>query len=172
MFAEKGYANTTTKELAEAADMAEGTLYNYFEGKREILLAILQEMQTPLDDLLQNAHKLQCRADFVSIVEAGFDIFVSQLDFTRTLLAEIWVDDIILEDFVTGRLRDIGQAIQAFIAQGIEAGTFRANGSGSRDADGAGQFPRAHYPCNARDKARSIETDTPRHGRSRRRYAP
>jgi AcrR family transcriptional regulator len=125
VFAEKGYANTTTKELAEAADMAEGTLYNYFEGKREILLAILKEMQAPFDELLQNAHKLQSREDFVRMVEAGFDIFVAQLDFTRTLLAEIWVDDIILQDFVTDRLRYIGEAIQAFIAQGIDAGTFR-----------------------------------------------
>lgn len=125
VFAEKGYANTTTKELAEAADMAEGTLYNYFEGKREILLAIVKEMQIPFDNLLQNAHKLQSRADFVSVVEEGFDIFVSQLDFTRTLLTEIWVDDIILEDFVTGRLRHIGEAVQTFVAQGIEAGTFR-----------------------------------------------
>ena len=72
VFAEKGYANTTTKELAEAADMAEGTLYNYFEGKREILLAIFKEMQAPFDTLLQNAHKVQCREDIVSLVEAGF----------------------------------------------------------------------------------------------------
>ena len=125
VFAIKGYANTTTKELAEAADMAEGTLYNYFNGKREILLAILQEMRAPFDALLQDAHRLQSRNDFVGVVENGFDIFVSQLDFTRTLLAEVWVDDVILEDFVTGRLQHIGQAVQAFIAQGIAAGTFR-----------------------------------------------
>jgi AcrR family transcriptional regulator len=126
IFAEKGYANTTTKELADAADMAEGTLYNYFAGKREILLAILNEMCVPIDALLQNAQVPKSREDFVRIVESGLDIFVSQLDFTRTLLTEIWVDDVILEDFVIGRLQYIGAAIQSFITKGIEGGNFRA----------------------------------------------
>jgi len=125
VFAEKGYANTTTKELAEAADMAEGTLYNYFDGKREILLEIIKELQNPIDELLQNAHGLQSRADFVRIVEQGLDIFISQLDFTRTLFTEVWTDDVILEDFVTGRLQYIGEAIRNFVEQGIAAGTFQ-----------------------------------------------
>ncbi len=126
IFAGKGYANTTTKELAEAADMAEGTLYNYFEGKREILLAILNEMCVPIDTLLQNAQPPKTRDDFVRVVENGLGIFVAQLDFTRTMLTEIWVDDVILNDFVIGRLQYIGEAIKNFIIRGIEAGNFRA----------------------------------------------
>ncbi len=125
IFAGKGYANTTTKELAEAADMAEGTLYNYFEGKREILLAILNEMCAPIDVLLQNAQPPKTRDDFVRVVENGLGIFVAQLDFTRTMLTEIWVDDVILNDFVIGRLQYIGEAIKNFIIKGIEAGNFR-----------------------------------------------
>ena len=125
VFAEKGYAHTTTKDLAEAADMAEGTLYNYFEGKRDILLAILNEMRAPIDALLQNAHPPSTREDFVRVVENGLDIFVSQLDFTRALLTEIWVDDVILNDLVLDRSQHIGQAIKAFITRRIEAGNFR-----------------------------------------------
>ena len=126
IFAEKGYANTTTKELADAADMAEGTLYNYFEGKREILLAILGEMCVPIDRLLQNASPPRTRDEFVRVVENGIGIFVSQLDFTRTLLTEIWVDDVILNDFIIGRLQYIGEVVHNFIIRGIEAGNFRA----------------------------------------------
>ncbi|MGC9395716.1 MAG: TetR/AcrR family transcriptional regulator [Anaerolineae bacterium] len=125
LFAEKGYAHTTTKDLAEAADMAEGTLYNYFEGKREILLAILSEMCVPIDNLLQHARPPRTRDDLVRVVENGLEIFVSQLDFTRALLTEIWVDDVILEDFVIGRLQYIGQAIKGFVARRVNAGDFR-----------------------------------------------
>jgi TetR/AcrR family fatty acid metabolism transcriptional regulator len=125
IFAEKGYAHTTTKDLAEAADMAEGTLYNYFEGKREILLTILNEMYVPIDALLENAQPLSTRDDFVRIVENGLEIFVSQLDFTRALLTEIWVDDVILNDLIIGRLQYIGHTIKNFIARRIEAGNFR-----------------------------------------------
>lgn len=39
-FARKGFHNTTTKEIAEAADVAEGTIYNYFDSKEDLLLQI------------------------------------------------------------------------------------------------------------------------------------
>ena len=58
VFAEKGYANTTTKELAEAADMAEGTLYNYFEGKRGILLAIFKD-EAEIEETLKNVEQFR-----------------------------------------------------------------------------------------------------------------
>ena len=41
LFAEKGFHRTTTRDIAEAADVAEGTLYNYFESKEDLLIAIL-----------------------------------------------------------------------------------------------------------------------------------
>ena len=44
LFAEKGFHRTTTKEIAEAADVAEGTLYNYFENKNELLFEILSRL--------------------------------------------------------------------------------------------------------------------------------
>ncbi|MCK4858343.1 MAG: TetR/AcrR family transcriptional regulator, partial [candidate division Zixibacteria bacterium] len=126
VFADKGYANTTTRELADAADIAEGTLYNYFGGKREILLAIVNEAQDPIEAILQNASKLQEREDIVALVEKGIDIFASQLPFTRTLLMEAWVDDLILRDFVMDRLQRIGLQMQTFIARRIEEGIFRS----------------------------------------------
>lgn len=41
LFEEKGYGGTTTKEIAERAGMAVGTLYFYFRDKRQILLTML-----------------------------------------------------------------------------------------------------------------------------------
>jgi AcrR family transcriptional regulator len=40
VFSQKGYQNATTKEIAEAADVSEGTLYNYFANKRELLIGV------------------------------------------------------------------------------------------------------------------------------------
>jgi AcrR family transcriptional regulator len=45
LFAEKGFHRTTTKEIAEAADVAEGTLYNYFDNKNELLFEILGHLR-------------------------------------------------------------------------------------------------------------------------------
>ena len=44
LFASKGFHRTTTKEIAEAADVAEGTLYNYFESKNDMLLGIMDQL--------------------------------------------------------------------------------------------------------------------------------
>jgi len=38
----KGFKSTTTKEIAEKAEMAEGTLYNYFKNKDDILMSIAE----------------------------------------------------------------------------------------------------------------------------------
>jgi AcrR family transcriptional regulator len=40
VFSHKGYEKTTTKEIAEVADVSEGTLFNYFATKRELLIGV------------------------------------------------------------------------------------------------------------------------------------
>ncbi|HEU5359578.1 MAG TPA: TetR/AcrR family transcriptional regulator [Candidatus Deferrimicrobiaceae bacterium] len=44
LFAEKGYGNTTTSEIAQEAGVAEGTLYHHFGSKDGIFLTIFDEM--------------------------------------------------------------------------------------------------------------------------------
>ena len=41
VFAEKGFRRATTREVARAAGVSEGTIYNYFEDKDALLMAIL-----------------------------------------------------------------------------------------------------------------------------------
>ncbi|MCB8942775.1 MAG: TetR/AcrR family transcriptional regulator [Ardenticatenaceae bacterium] len=42
VFSQKGYERATTREIAETADLAEGTLYNYFPSKRDLLIGVAQ----------------------------------------------------------------------------------------------------------------------------------
>lgn len=41
MFAEKGYSNTSTSEIAKKAGVAEGTIFHNYKTKKELLLAIV-----------------------------------------------------------------------------------------------------------------------------------
>ena len=43
LFLTHGYENTSTRMIAEAVGIANGTLFNYFETKGEIFLAVLSE---------------------------------------------------------------------------------------------------------------------------------
>lgn len=42
VFAEKGFSRATTREVAREAGVSEGTIYNYFEDKDALLMAILE----------------------------------------------------------------------------------------------------------------------------------
>jgi AcrR family transcriptional regulator len=44
LFAEKGFRRATTREVAREAGVSEGTIYNYFEDKDDILMAILHRL--------------------------------------------------------------------------------------------------------------------------------
>lgn len=48
LFAEQGYARTTTQQVAVAADVADGTVFRYATTKPELLLMVLNEQLVPL----------------------------------------------------------------------------------------------------------------------------
>lgn len=125
LFAAKGYTHTTTKEIAEAADVAEGTLYNYFAGKREILLAVISQTQTAIETVLSSSGALEARSDIVNVVATLLDLVVSRLAFVRTLATEAWLDNGILEDFVIERTQHLDRRIQSFIIERMTAGAYR-----------------------------------------------
>ncbi|HOC91984.1 MAG TPA: TetR/AcrR family transcriptional regulator [bacterium] len=43
VFAQKGYSSATTQEIADAAGLAKGTLYEYVQSKEEILMLTIKE---------------------------------------------------------------------------------------------------------------------------------
>jgi len=43
LFAQQGYSGTTTRELAQLAGVAEGTLFRHFESKKAILVAVASQ---------------------------------------------------------------------------------------------------------------------------------
>lgn len=53
LFKEKGYASTSMQQIAIGADLAVGTLYNYFKSKDELFIAMLK---TELEDMLEPQH--------------------------------------------------------------------------------------------------------------------
>ncbi len=50
---DKGLARATTKEIARAASLSEGSLYNYFASKEELFLAVLRQRPAKLFALVQ-----------------------------------------------------------------------------------------------------------------------
>lgn len=125
VFAQKGFAATTTKDIANAADLGESTLYNYFESKRDILLAIIDENHVLFDHLFQVAQGLANRDALIELFDRSLEIFSGRIPFIRTILAEAWVDNEVLNTYVITRVKQVSGLIEDFIESQVKAGAFR-----------------------------------------------
>jgi AcrR family transcriptional regulator len=125
VFASKGFAKATTKEIADEADVAEGTLYNYFGGKREMLLAMAEGMETPMQAAMIAVSGQDDRTAAIALFETALNFTETQIPFLRALLGEAWVDDELLEQFFTARWARVEELVRAYIAERIAAGAFR-----------------------------------------------
>ena len=68
VFSEKGFSRATTREVAREAGVSEGTIYNYFEDKDALLMAImdaLNETERRVEDFREGL-----ATDFEGFVEA------------------------------------------------------------------------------------------------------
>ncbi len=135
VFAAKSYALATTRDIAAEADIAEGTLYNYFASKREILLAIAADTEAPMEAAVAAASGMETREALVSMFEKAFDLSGAKLAYARTLVGEAWVDDSILEEYLLARLKRIHAQLAGFIRERITCGDLR-----SLDPDAAAQM--------------------------------
>jgi AcrR family transcriptional regulator len=55
LFAERGYAGTSVRDLAERLGITKAALYYHFPGKADVLLALVEPMLTGLDALADEA---------------------------------------------------------------------------------------------------------------------
>jgi AcrR family transcriptional regulator len=76
LFAEKGFAATSTEDILEAASVSRGAMYHHFASKTELFQATFEAVE---DDL--TAQVLMAAADEVDPIrqlERGFDAFLRQ----------------------------------------------------------------------------------------------
>lgn len=124
VFAQRGYAGTTTKDIAQAADLGESTLYNYFESKRDIFIAIASQKARTVDELLSTA-KPKNRQEMVALMDKALELILTQALFTSSLLVEAWMDNDLFENYLRVRLRRVLHFVEDIITDQIAAGNFR-----------------------------------------------
>jgi AcrR family transcriptional regulator len=125
VFAAKGYAQATTKEIAAAADIAEGSLYNYFASKRDILVAIISRSPSPVDRLWAEAENLADRHGFIGLVERALLAPAPEQPWIRTVIKEAWTDDELFREYQADHVRETVTRVARLIERGIEAGWLR-----------------------------------------------
>lgn len=89
LFAEKGIEATTTREIAERAGAAEGTLYRHFEGKDDLAgwlyRRCTKDLQGQLTEAVEQTSTPEARLEV--LIRGVFDFFASQPTSCSYLLA-------------------------------------------------------------------------------------
>ena len=75
---DKGLVRATTKEIARAAGLSEGTLYNHFANKEELFLCTLNELPSGFVTLVRGLHERAGTETVQSVLE---QVARSALDF-------------------------------------------------------------------------------------------
>jgi AcrR family transcriptional regulator len=123
VFAEKGYPRATVKEIAARSGVAPGTIYLYFENKRDLLLAIADWLigQAVNQTLAQMAH-MGPEAYIAAILQNALHFTRQKRAFLQALATEIWTDRELQEQFFTRILDPLFATgagyLQALVAEG------------------------------------------------------
>lgn len=93
VFSKKGYHQATTKEIAVAADVSEGTIYNYFDNKRELLTAMMELLaRWSLAGIVQENPPDDPKDFLTTLLHDFYQLLQERGDFATPILAEIFTD--------------------------------------------------------------------------------
>lgn len=83
LFARQGYESTSVRQIAEAAGVAQGLLYNYFAGKEGLLQAIFEQCMADVERSFAAAAQPHPHGPLEGLIRASFQIVREQLPFWR-----------------------------------------------------------------------------------------
>lgn len=94
LFTTRGYETTSTREIADAADIAAGTLFNYFPEKRSILIHL---MQRQIDEAAERAFETippsTLDQELIQLFEALTGCYAQERRLSRVFVKELLFTD-------------------------------------------------------------------------------
>ncbi len=125
LFAERGYADVGTEEIVREAGVTRGALYHHFEGKRDLMRAVYEQLEAELS--AEFGSRITPGADPLTVLREGADTFLDQclepevqqialLDAPAVLGWDLWRE--INAKYALG-------LIEAVLRHGIEIGEIR-----------------------------------------------
>jgi AcrR family transcriptional regulator len=88
LFRERGFDQTTMRDIASAAGVAIGAAYYYFESKEALVMAFYQEANAAIHERIEAAleRKTDLKARLRAVVDVKFDYFAPNRKFLGALL--------------------------------------------------------------------------------------
>jgi AcrR family transcriptional regulator len=126
LFAEKGYAKTTTKDISEAAGTSMGLMYHYFASKDELLIAVFERHSflVPLRSMLNINKTKPTREVLYSVVCDFYDLMVSKKELVSIVFNEMRINSTFNKTWSLIPTEGI-QLISDYLAANIASGKLR-----------------------------------------------
>ena len=107
VFSRKGFAEATTHEIAREAGVAVGTIYKYFQNKRDLMVAVVTDtvITAPFRQILQNLNDTDDPAFIRSIISDRLNFGLDNVGKIVPLLGEILRDDDLSQRFADAVFR-------------------------------------------------------------------
>ncbi len=126
VFARKGFHQATVREIAESADVADGTIYNYFTDKRDLLVAMTRHViADSATDALEQLQGADTRGFLTALLSERFALLERNPDFLRAMLAEMWTDEAFREQYMGKVIAPLLRLMEGYLQAHVEAGTVR-----------------------------------------------
>ncbi|MFO7742437.1 MAG: TetR/AcrR family transcriptional regulator [Anaerolineae bacterium] len=126
LFAEKGYERTPVKEIAERAGIAPGTIYLYFDCKRDLLLSIADRIiGEAWSETEAELAPLDREAYVAALLQNIFDFVRENQAFLQALIPEIWTDAELQDQFFNQILAPLFETGAGYLEEQIAVGRAR-----------------------------------------------
>ncbi|MEW6584471.1 MAG: TetR/AcrR family transcriptional regulator [Nitrospirota bacterium] len=128
-FVKRGYPETRVSEIAAEAKVAEGTLYNYFPSKEEILLALFDEKWGGIiDEIKKKISRLDNPNDKLkAIFSMVVTMFKKDRHLAEIFLIDIKQSSIFLNNYTINRIVEFIDLIEEILEEGKKKGIYRKN---------------------------------------------
>ena len=127
VFANKGYFAARMTDIADAADVADGTLYLYFEGKEHLLMSIFDDVLGRfIERLDEEIAVVSSPAEKLSImVRLHLETVGRDHELAHVLQIETRHSRRFMSLFTRGKLGEYLNRVRKIIEEGQELGVFR-----------------------------------------------
>lgn len=126
VFSQKGYHKATTKEVAQAAGVSEGTIYNYFNSKRDLLVAMVELFATTsFKDIVLDHPPDDPRVFLKKILHDRYQLIQARGHIITPLIAEIFSDADLRQAVYNQILKPVAALVEQYLQKQMEAGQLR-----------------------------------------------
>lgn len=126
-FVTRGYHGTKVSEIARIADVAEGTLYNYFPSKEELLLAVFDEKWGGIiEDVKAKIVRLDDPNDKLKVMFSKVVwMFKEDRHLAEIFLVDVKQSSIFLNNYPVNRVVEFIDLIEEILEEGKRKGVYR-----------------------------------------------